>query len=292
MTTVTEAARAAAGAPGWPAWWRRCWWGLFRLVLGTVGRLSAGVRVGYRHGFDSGTMLDYVYTNRATGALGVGRLIDRAYLDAVGWRAIRARGQLLADVLRAEITRRGGDAQRDGRPVRILDVAAGPGRYLQEVLLSLPAAERERVRVLCRDLAADGLRRGRELAAAHGLVQIGYQTGDAFDPAPTDHELGGPPDVIVVSGLYELLLDEQVIRESMARLRRLLAPGGALVFTTQVHHPQLELIANVLPNRYGQPWVMTCRPVSHTEQWAREAGFTEVATRAEPLGLFTVTTAG
>jgi SAM-dependent methyltransferase len=260
-------------------------WALTRLALSTVGRLSEGVRIGYRHGFDSGTMLDYVYEDRPRGAAGIGPLIDRVYLNAIGWRAIRARAALLGSVLHSEI------ASRPGRPVRILDVAAGPGRYLQDVLQALPPADRDRVRVLCRDLAADGLRRGRELAAARGLSQIWYETGDAFDPAPTDASLGGPPDVIVVSGLYELILDEHVIRNSMATLRKLLTPGGTLVFTTQIRHPQLELIANVLPNRHGQPWVMTCRPLAEAESWAADAGYHPVTSVAESNGLFTVTTA-
>src|SRR5918999_799183 len=120
-------------------------WTLTRLALSTVGRLSEGIRTGYRHGFDSGTVLDYVYENRPRGAAGIGRVIDRVYLNAIGWRAIRARATLLGSVLGSEI------ASRPGRPVRILDVAASPGRYLQDVLLALPPADRERVRVLCRD---------------------------------------------------------------------------------------------------------------------------------------------
>jgi hypothetical protein len=148
------------------------------------------------------------------------------------------------------------------------------------------------VRILCRDLAPDGLRRGAELAAARGLSDlIHYEVGDAFDPAPTEQALGGRPDVIVVSGLYELILDDELVRRSLGRLRELLAPGGTLVFTTQVEHPQLAMIAGVLTNRDGEPWVMRCRPVGEVESWARAAGFDAIDSRAERVGLFTVTTA-
>lgn len=254
-------------------------WALMRLLLGTVGRLSKGIRIGYAHGFDSGTMLDYVYVNRARGWLGLGWLIDRVYLNAVGWRAIRARRELLTEVLRAEVERRGG-------VVRILDVAAGPGRYLQDLAADHP----DRVRVLCRDLAPEGLRRGAKLAAERGLGNVHYEEGDAFDPQPTT-PLRGAPDVVVVSGLYELFLDEALIASSMERLHRLLAPGGTLVFTTQEHHPQLDFIANVLPNRDGALWVMECRDAGALEWWAKEAGFRDPASRREPVGLFAVTTA-
>ncbi|GGR67522.1 hypothetical protein GCM10010252_01590 [Streptomyces aureoverticillatus] len=255
-------------------------WAVMRGLLGTVGRASRGIRIGYRYGFDSGTMLDYVYVNRAHGALGVGRVIDRVYLDAVGWRAIRARRELLQDVLREQIGRRA------GREVTVLDVAAGPGRYLQDL-----AAEYgpRRVRVLCRDLAEAGLRQGERLARTRGITNISYETGDALDPKAPE---AGAPDVIVVSGLYELLLDDDTIRTSIERLRGLLAPGGTLVFTTQTRHPQLDFIANVLPNRDGQLWVMKCRDVAETEGWARAAGFGEVASRREEVGLFTVTVCG
>lgn len=260
------------------------WWPL-RLLLGSVGRLAKGIRIGHRHGFDSGTMLDYVYLNQPHGRLGIGRLIDRAYLSAIGWRAIRARRVLLTDVLRERI-----EANRAaGRPTRILDVAAGPGRYLQDLLCEQHPDD---VRILCRDLVPDGLRRGADLAVArdlHGLIR--FEVGDAFDPAPTERALGGRPDVIVVSGLYELILDDDVVRRSIGRLRDLLAPGGTLVFTTQVEHPQLAMIAAVLTNRDGEPWVMRCRSVDDVETWARAAGFDAISSRAEQVGLFTVTTA-
>src|ERR1700719_2823929 len=45
-----------------------------------AGRLSRGIGLGWRHGFDSGLSLDYVYKNEPRGSLGVGRLIDKSYL--------------------------------------------------------------------------------------------------------------------------------------------------------------------------------------------------------------------
>ncbi|MGW4029166.1 class I SAM-dependent methyltransferase family protein [Streptomyces sp. NPDC004838] len=252
-------------------------WAATRLVLGSVGRLSEGIRIGYRHGFDSGSMLDYVYVDKAHGSLGIGRIIDRVYLNAIGWRAIRSRRELLKDVLRKEIAERGGE-------VTLLDVASGPGRYLQDLVEEHAPGT---VRVECRDLDRDGLAQGERQARERGLNGITFAHGDALAPQPGDRA----PDVIVVSGLYELLLDDSTIAASVARLRAMLAPGGTLVFTTQTRHPQLEFIAHVLPNRDGALWVMKCRPVELAEQWAADAGFTRIASRRETVGLFTVTTA-
>ncbi|MFI6942364.1 class I SAM-dependent methyltransferase family protein [Streptomyces sp. NPDC050418] len=259
-------------------------WAAMRGLLGSVGRLSEGVRVGYRHGFDSGTMLDYVYENKARGFAGVGWVIDRVFLNAVGWRGIRARRELLVATLDGEVQRR---RRRAARQVFVLDVAGGPGRYLQQLIAGLP---RGHVRVECRDLAEAGLRQGEVLARQQGLGAdvLAYEVGDALDPKPP---ASGAPDVIVVSGLYELLLDESVIQGSLERLRGMLAPGGVLVFTTQTRHPQLDFIAHVLPNRNGELWEMRCRSVAEVEGWARAAGFGEVESAVERVGLFAVTVA-
>ncbi|HEX2221515.1 MAG TPA: class I SAM-dependent methyltransferase family protein, partial [Candidatus Limnocylindria bacterium] len=73
-----------------PRWHPRAWYyGALAVALRTVGRLSAGIDLGFRAGFDSGLMMEYVYANRAQGRSPLGRLIDRAYLDAIGWQGIR-----------------------------------------------------------------------------------------------------------------------------------------------------------------------------------------------------------
>jgi hypothetical protein len=259
-------------------------WALMRGMLSTVGRAGKGVRIGYQFGFDSGIMLDYVYINRAQGALGIGKLIDRAYLNAVGWRAIRARRTLLQQMLLAEIERN----RAAGQPTCLLDVAAGPGRYEQEVLRQA-GPERGDVHILCRDLSAENVIQGAQQVETAGLAGITFEQGDAFNPAPADAQLGGAPNVIVVSGLYELMLEDETIQQSLARLYQMLAPGGAIYFTTQTSHPQLDFIANVLPNRNGALWVMKCRPAAQLEEWARAAGFEQITSQAEEVGLFTVT---
>ena len=55
------------------------------------GRLSRGIRIGWRSGFDSGQSLDHVYGDEARGTTPLGRLIDRIYLNSPGWKGIRTR---------------------------------------------------------------------------------------------------------------------------------------------------------------------------------------------------------
>src|SRR5437588_3324218 len=99
----------------------------------TSGRLSKGIDLGWRNGFDSGLTLDYVYENKAQGTTPLGRWIDRNYLNSVGWRGIRQRKKNLEILLRRVIEK----THAEGRPVRIVDVAAGGGRYLLETMRDL-----------------------------------------------------------------------------------------------------------------------------------------------------------
>jgi len=103
---------------------------LQRLAMQTLGRLSRGVSLGWQTGFDSGRTLDYVYENRPQGALLLGKWIDRSYLNSLGWLGIRQRRANLEKLLREAIDR----VRAKGQPVRLVDVAAGPGRYILETL--------------------------------------------------------------------------------------------------------------------------------------------------------------
>src|SRR6516164_1617662 len=62
-----------------------------RAGLKVARRLSWGIDIGWRSGFDSGLSLDYVYKNEPTGWSPLGRLIDKSYLHSIGWRGIRRR---------------------------------------------------------------------------------------------------------------------------------------------------------------------------------------------------------
>lgn len=258
-------------------------WLVPALALRTLGRWSDGIALGFRRGFDSGEMLDYVYENRARGRFLVGRLFDRLYLDQPGWRAIRERRALLRRCLEQAVAAN----RRQGHPTHVADLAAGPGRYLLEVLAAYPGDD---LSAVCRDLDPGGLEQGRALAARLRVRNVRYELGDALDPACLA-TLRPVPNLVVVSGLYELLLDDSLVRRSLRDLCHLLPPGGVLLFTTQVAHPQLEAIAHLLVNRHGAPWIMGLRHVDTVEAWARQAGFAEVSTALELLGLFAVTTA-
>ncbi|MFN8499265.1 MAG: class I SAM-dependent methyltransferase family protein [Anaerolineae bacterium] len=258
-------------------------WAAMRGILRTVGRTSDGIALGLERGFDSGESMAYIYDNHAHGRYGIGTLADWVYLQQVGCRGLRGRKRLLKAALRDAIA-----ANRDaGRPTHVLDVAAGAADYLLETLAEDGGAD---LSAECRDTDAAALRRGERRAAELGLTTVRFVQADAFDQAAFQG-LTPAPNVAIASGFYEILLFDEAVQSSLALIAKALAPGGTLIFTTQVRHPQLEMIAHVLTDRYGQPWVMKLRSTTLVEAWAKWAGFTNCRTVAEPLGLFTVTTA-
>jgi hypothetical protein len=126
--TRDEADRLASPLPRFSP--RGLFWAAARLNVKLGGLVSEGIRLGHRTGFDSGSTLDYVYRNQPGGRGRFGRLIDRIYLQSIGWRGIRQRKAHLEERLGAAMERLAGR----GLPVRILDVAAGHGRYVLEAL--------------------------------------------------------------------------------------------------------------------------------------------------------------
>ncbi|MEM1098832.1 MAG: bifunctional alpha/beta hydrolase/class I SAM-dependent methyltransferase [Planctomycetota bacterium] len=262
---------------------RRWWWKSQQLGLSTAGRLSRGVQIGWQDGFDAGTSLDHVYRNKAKGVTPVGRLIDRFYLDAIGWRGIRQRKRHLEKLIDDAIARLL-EAEGD---VRLFDAAAGPGRYVLDTLCRHAGKP---VTALLGDRAEVGLAEGRRIAEQMKLAgRVTYVKTDAFDPdalrAATD---AFRPNLVIVSGLYELFPDNAYLERSLTTLRSLLAAGGQLIYTNQPWHPQHEMIARVLPNRMGMPWVMRCRSQAEMDTLIREHGFVRRDMLIDEFGIFSV----
>lgn len=264
---------------------KRLGYAALRAGMTTVGRLSDGVSLGLRAGFDSGATLDYVYENTARGVTPLGRCIDRNYLDSAGWRGIRTRGDHMTRALRECFAK----VAADGRPVRLLDIAAGRGRY---AFAALRADEGRVASALLRDFDAGNVAAMNAAAQADASLAARVQTerGDAFDGlAP-----GKPGEFTVstVSGLYELFPDNAAVLKSLRAVAAATAKGGFLVYTNQPRHPQLELIARTLnSHRGGAAWVMRRRSQAEMDALVAEAGFRKLDQRADPDGIFTVSVA-
>ncbi|MEO8026353.1 MAG: bifunctional alpha/beta hydrolase/class I SAM-dependent methyltransferase [Bryobacteraceae bacterium] len=259
--------------------------GLTKLGMKTGGRLSRGIRLGLETGFDSGSTLDYIYRNEPKGFTPIGTLIDWFYLNAIGWRGIRIRKQNLEALLRRSIEL----LSQASQPVRITDIAAGHGRYVLDAIKGRTQAVES---VLFRDYSDTNVQQGKELIRRHGLNgNIRFEKGDAFDRASVA-AIDPKPTLCVVSGLYELFPDNDLLRKSLGGLADAMERGGYLVYTGQPWHPQLEMIARTLPShRDGAPWVMRRRAQAELDQLVEAAGFQKVDQLADEWGIFTVSLA-
>jgi alpha-beta hydrolase superfamily lysophospholipase/SAM-dependent methyltransferase len=254
-----------------------------RAGLKMAGRLSRGVDLGWRSGFDSGLSLDYVYKNEPRGSIGLGRLIDKSYLNSIGWRGIRQRKMNLEEALRKVI----GKVHEERRVVRILDIASGAGRYVIETMhraRAIPMSAR------LRDYKQENVDAARALAEEFKIDDVAATTGDAFDrealAAITPRATIG-----IVSGLYELFSSNELVLRSLQGLFSATEPGGYLIYTNQPWHPQVEFIAGVLRNREGKPWIMRRRTTGEMDELVRTAGFEKSAMEVDEWGMFTVSIA-
>jgi hypothetical protein len=275
MTTLSLANLQAPLPPWSPRAWR---FAIARTAMRSVGRLSAGIRIGLAHGFDSGVMLDHVYRNEAAGSSPLGRWIDRRFLDAVGWAGIRGRGALLEAAIRDAV------AAQAGRTAVLVDLACGGGRPVLAALQAL-AGEGVPVRAVLRDYREENLARARDEAAHRRLSPV-IERADAF--SDVDLARLPRPDIVIVSGLHEIIDDDALVRRHLFQVAGLLAPGGRFLLTAQPDHPQAEFIARVLTSHTGRPWAMRLRPLALTRAWLEQAGFAVERVTMEAHGIFGV----
>jgi alpha-beta hydrolase superfamily lysophospholipase len=261
------------------------YWRATRASMGLGRTLSDGVKLGFDTGFDSGSTLDYVYRNQPAGRSALGRVIDRNYLQSIGWRGIRQRKLHVEELLRLAMAQ----LREQGQAVRIVDIAAGHGRYILESLQGVQPLPES---ILLRDYSDINVRDGSALIRQKGLEGIAsFVKGDAFDRADLA-ALQPRPTLAVVSGLYELFADNQAVGDSLKGLAEACEPGGYIVYTGQPWHPQLELIARALTShRQGQAWVMRRRSQLEMDQLVAAAGFRKVTMRVDEWGIFSVSLA-
>jgi alpha-beta hydrolase superfamily lysophospholipase len=280
--TKDEADRLAANLPALSP--RGMYWSATRTGMRIGGLFSEGLKLGHETGFDSGSTLDYVYRNQAGSRWAIGRIIDRNYLSSIGWRGIRQRKVHIEELIR-EAMKRLNDA---AIPIHVMDVAAGHGRYVLEALDSAPIRPSS---ILLRDYSDLNVKQGTALIESKRLQSIArFEKGDAFDRASLA-AVTPRPTLAIVSGLYELFADNDLVSRSLAGIGDAVPAGGYLIYTGQPWHPQLELIARALTSHRGGQWVMRRRTQAEMDQLVERAGFEKLAQRIDEWGIFTVSMA-
>lgn len=264
---------------------RGAYWAMTRASLRFGGLFSRGVKLGHDTGFDSGSTLDYVYRNAPDGKGALGRSIDKTYLESIGWRGIRQRKIHVEELIREAMER----LAEQHREVRVMDIAAGHGRYVLDAVQASPVKASS---ILLRDYSDINVRDGTRLIAEKELQDVAkFVQADAFDRISLA-TVTPRPTLAVVSGLYELFPDNEMVRRSLAGVGDAVEDRGYLVYTGQPWHPQLEMIARALTShRQGEAWVMRRRTQAEMDQLVEEAGFRKIAQRVDEWGIFTVSLA-
>ena len=141
---------------------------------------------------------------------------------------------------------------------------------------------------MLRDFTPANVEQGRRIAAEMGLAnRVRFEQGDAFDEESLA-AIAPAPAITIVSGLYELFGDNDMVQRSLRGISRAMRDGGFLIYTGQPWHPQLEMIARVLTNRDGKPWIMRRRTQEEMDDLGRAAGFRKLDMEIDRWGIFTV----
>ncbi len=254
---------------------------LQRKMMGLFGSLSDGMSIGLKYGFDSGVTLDYVYKNIPHGKNFFGEIIDKNYLNSIGWKGIRERKINLIKTIKDKIK----FLQEKGEKVRILDIAGGPARYLIEI-----ADEYRDVEIQVRDYQTQNVEQGEELAKSRNLSNISYKQSDAFDPK-SYKSTKYKPNIVIISGVFELFSDNSLIEHAIDGVCSIMSKDAFLIYTGQPWHPQLEQIANVLGNHQNEKWIMRRRSQYELDHLFQVKGFTKENMKIDNWGIFTVSSA-
>jgi SAM-dependent methyltransferase len=256
---------------------------ILKLVVRSIGRLSDGIQMALDEGLTSGRMLDYIYRNEPSGRFLVGKWIDRLYLAHPGWEAVRTRKKHLEHFLEKGINR----ALETSESVLIVDVASGPASYVLETLARYKDAD---VRAVCRDLEERWLLEGRRKAGELGIDAATFERGDALDPESFS-SLPSTPQIVVSSGFYDWVEDDEIVKDSMRIVWDLLEPGGCFIFTNQSGHLDLEMVNEVFIDFRGESLKMKTRSADLVNGWAQALGFAIHETRVDNQGYYSVTLA-
>lgn len=269
---------------------KRLFFSVYRQLFARYGSSSHGVKLGLERGFDSGVMLDYVYQDQAQGKHFVGQLIDRIFLNSIGWRKIRTRKKHLKTTLKQLSDK----SHQEGVAPVIMDLASGAGRYLFE----LQAQASYPIKLHLNDIDEHSITQARKVekelsyqsSSNHELDKATVSQYDIFNlPKVTD--IGVKPNIIVISGVLELYENNAQVHRAISYCYNLLQAGGYLIYTGQPWHPQMELIGRLLNNRQGNRWIMRRRTQSEIDQLVAVTGFEKINTASDDLGIFTVSCA-
>jgi len=225
---------------------------------------------------------DHVYRNEPSGRFGVGRALDAVLLRMRGARSMRNRFHHSQDEIVSAARLFAARNADPATPFRVLSIPCGIARDLvlaaNRIATDLPAVY-ARTTFFGVDLDPAPLELSRELA--HGNEHFFFARGDALDEKSFPSEL----DVIVSTGLGEFLDNEQLVR-FYTNCHERLRIGGVFVTSSM----QADRVADYLMRQLAELHTHYRRG-DELIRWLYTAGFHEVSTRQDNVGLQTLVVA-
>lgn len=249
--------------------------------LSKIGKISDGMAIGLKYGFDSGISLDYVYHNSPKGKGPFGKMMDKNYLEAIGWKGIRIRKQHLLQLLDQNIEK----LQKEGRDIKILDLAGGTGNYLFDVKEKYPAAE-----IVINEFIKSNIEVGESVIKSKNLQKIRFTNFDCFDPE-TYRKIDFEPNIIIISGILELFGDNEMVCKALSGVNSIAETKSFVIYTGQPWHPQLKMIAYVLNSHQNIDWVMRRRSQKELDRLMKFNAIEKQNMLIDDFGIFTVSSA-
>jgi len=244
---------------------------LMKLMVNSIGSLSNGISLAKKEGFTSGKMLDYIYKNKPSGKLFIGKLMDKYYLNHPGWQDVRNRKLNMCLNLKDAIE----SVLSTKDNVRICDVASGPARYIID---TIEEYKDKNVSAEIRDIDIRWLLDASELAKSRG-INLEYKVANAL--MESDFNFEKQPDIMVASGFYDWFDDREVIKKSMQLIYNSLPQGGYFVFSVQAGHYALDLTNEIFKDFNNHQLKMVTWDMNTINSILAEIGFRTVKQRAD-----------
>ncbi len=236
-------------------------WAIIRaVIIKSVGRLSAGISLSLEHGLTSGAMLEYVYDNRSQGRFILGKMIDRLFLNCPDWQAIRIRKDNVKNHIQQALV-------ESKSPARLVDIAAGFARYIQEALSPATASSTE---IVLMDTEHSYIASVKDAFLRMGS-RVRYENKSALDESFLQSLR--PATVVVAAGFYDWIIDDGIVQRSINLVRDILSSGGTFILTGQSKTADLNLMRHAFVDFNHAPMVMKTRSAHIMSQWLTASGF-------------------
>lgn len=228
---------------------------ILKIFLKTIGQLSEGVRLGWRTGFDSGVMLEYIYENKPRGFGPIGRFLDKMYISNEVWDGVRSRREFLIKQIKEAVT--------SFEKPQIYDLAAGMGSYLFFV-------DKDKAIITAGDFEAEAVEKGNAKVSEAKRNDIKFVVHNAFNKESFAVKQA---DILVSSGFFDILVKDEEIKTVLKNGSEITKQGSKWIFTIQEHHPDLEMIKKSMIDLHKGEWDLVPRKAELLVDWAKEYGW-------------------